>query len=149
MTYISPGEYFMDNVKTGSAQLDILNLSCVMKGDFKDLAKKIEEYGDQYDYYDENYLPDQAKKYYEKVCKLINDNIDIVIVYNDTKELVAEVAMSVTKEYWDDEYHYYAEPVLVFSDGSKYTFYDYFTERAFGDLIEEIGEIAEYYEDMI
>lgn len=153
MTYLNPGEYFMDHVKTGSAQLDILNLSCVMKGDFKDLAKKIEEYDDQYDYYDEdwNYLPDQAKKYYEKVCKLINDNIDIVIVYNDTKELVAEVAMSVAKEYddWDDEYHYYAEPVLVFSDGSKYAFYEYFTERAFGDLIEEIGEIAEYYEDMI
>lgn len=143
----------MDNVKTGSAQLDILNLSCVMEGNFKDLAKKIEEYDDQYDYYDEdwNYLPDQAKKYYEKVCKLINDNIDIVIVYNDTKELVAEVAMSVAKEYrdWNDEYYYNAEPVLVFSDGSKYTFYEYFTERAFGDLIEEIGEIAEYYEDMI
>jgi hypothetical protein len=72
-------------------------------------------------------------------------------VYNDTKELVADVAMRVAKEYddWDDEYYYYLEPVLVFSDGSKYTFYEYFTERAFGDLIEEIGEIAEYYEDMI
>ena len=48
------GEYFADQIKSGKVQIDILNLSIVGAGDFKDLLTDIDEiteglYGDEYD----------------------------------------------------------------------------------------------------
>lgn len=145
------GEYAIDNVKTGKAQLDILNLSIIIEGDFKGMYEKIEDYEDEYYWYDDNYdyNPAKYKKYCEAVCKLVNEKVKITLVYNDTKEKVADIVMQVTS--YDDDYYdknYEMEPILLFPDESKYAFEDYFTERAFGDLIDRIEEIAEEIEDM-
>lgn len=151
-TYLDPSMYFAENVKSGSAQIDILELSIVASGDFKGMYEEMLEYDEKYDYYDDewNYLPDVAEKYYNKVCDCINDNVSVVIVYNDTKEKVADIVMNVASYYddYDEAYRYYLEPILLFPDGSKFAFEEYFTERAFGNLIDRLEQMAEHFDDL-
>lgn len=145
-------EYFLENVKTGAAQLDILELSIVAEGDFKGMYEEIEEIEDMYDTWDGGeYLPDQAKKESDAICEYVNEKVEIVLLYNDTKERVANIVMS-TSRYYDeyDGYTYYGvEPILVFPDGSKFAFEEYFTEKAFGDLINVVQRLAEEFESII
>jgi hypothetical protein len=70
-------------------------------------------------------------------------------VYNDTKEKVADIVAN-TSVYYDDGYaDYDVEPILLFPDGSKFAFEEYFTERAFRDLLERIEELAEEVDDLL
>ena len=39
--------------------------------------------------------------------------------------------------------------MLVFEDGSRYFFYDYFDDRIFEDLIEEFEDFIYDYEDAV
>ena len=137
--FVSP-EYFGNNLKTGSAQIDILSLSIVASGDFKGMYDKYDDLEDKYD--------DDSKKFYEEVCKLINNSITVIVAYNDTQEKVADIVAQVA--YYDDYYgvEYYIEPILLFPDGSKYAFEDYFTERAFGDLLDKLEGIAGEIENL-
>ena len=136
---VSP-EYMGNNIKTGTAQIDILSLSIVASGDFRGMYDKYDELEGKYD--------DNTKKFYEEVCKLINDSVVVEVSYNDTKEKVAGIVVQVAS--YDDYYgvEYYIEPILLFPDGSKYAFEDYFTERAFGDLLDKLDELAEDVEDL-
>lgn len=138
------GEYFADQIKNGKVQIDILNLSIVGAGDFKDLLTDIDEiteglYGDEYD-------AERWRRKMEDVCDLVNEKVKLVIAYNDTDEKVADIVLQVSR---DDEDDYYVEPILLFPDGSKYAFENYFTETAFGDLIDAIEELADDFEDML
>lgn len=81
----------------------------------------------------------------EDVCDLVNEKVKLIIAYNDTDEKVADIILQVSR---DDE-DYYVEPILLFPDGSKYAFENYFTETAFGDLIDAIEELADDFEDMM
>ena len=137
------GEYFADQIKSGKVQIDILNLSIVGAGDFKDLLTDIDEiteglYGDEYD-------AERWRRKMEDVCDLVNEKVKLVIAYNDTDEKVADIVLQVSR---DDDDDYYVEPILLFPDGSKYAFESYFTETAFGDLIDAIEELADDFEDM-
>ena len=137
------GEYFADQIKSGKVQIDILNLSIVGAGDFKDLLTDIDEiteglYGDEYD-------AERWRRKMEDVCDLVNEKVKLIIAYNDTDEKVADIVLQVSR---DDE-DYYVEPILLFPDGSKYAFENYFTETAFGDLIDAIEELADDFEDMM
>ena len=137
------GEYFADQIKSGKVQIDILNLSIVGAGDFKDLLTDIDEiteglYGDEYD-------AERWRRKMEDVCDLVNEKVKLIIAYNDTDEKVADIILQVSRD--DDDY--YVEPILLFPDGSKYAFENYFTETAFGDLIDAIEELADDFEDMM
>lgn len=137
------GEYFADQIKNGKVQIDILNLSIVGAGDFKDLFTDIDEiteglYGDEYD-------AERWRRKMEDVCDLVNEKVKLIIAYNDTDEKVADIILQVSRD--DDDY--YVEPILLFPDGSKYAFENYFTETAFGDLIDAIEELADDFEDMM
>lgn len=148
------GEYFLENVKTGSAQIDILELSIVAAGDFKGMYEEIEKIDDRYDSWDDEtseYLPEQSKKECDAICDYVNEKVEIVLLYNDTMERVANVVFT-TVSYYDeyDGYTYYGiEPILVFPDGSKFAFEEYFTEKAFGDLFDAIDELAEQVDSML
>lgn len=137
------GEYFADQIKSGKVQIDILNLSIVGAGDFKDLLTDIDEiteglYGDEYD-------AERWRRKMEDVCDLVNEKVKLIIAYNDTDEKVADIILQVSRD--DDDY--YVEPILLFPDGSKYAFENYFTETAFGDLIDAIEELVDDFEDMM
>lgn len=133
-TEIDPSVYFLDNVKSGRVQVDILNISMIAEGDLRNMYETIENYGERYD---------SDKLYYENVCRLINDKVKVVVVYNDTKQKIADVIVRVyEEEYYGDKY-YFIEPILLFPDGSKFAFDKYFTEKAFGDLLEEIQQLVD------
>ena len=84
----------------------------------------------------------EGKEYCEKVCKLINDKLAVALYYSDTNEKVADVVMEVvSNEFSYDNIYYFSEPVLVFPDGSKFTFDEYFNEQAFGNAIESLFEL--------
>jgi hypothetical protein len=137
------GEYFADQIKSGKVQIDILNLSIVGAGDFKNLLTDIDEITE--DLYDDEYDAERWRRKMEDVCDLVNEKVKLVIAYNDTDEKVADIVLQVSR---DDE-DYYVEPILLFPDGSKYAFENYFTETAFGDLIDAIEELADDFEDMM
>ena len=138
------GEYFADQIKSGKVQIDILNLSIVGAGDFKDLLTDIDEILE--DLYDDEYDAERWRRKMEDVCDLVNEKVKLIIAYNDTDEKVADIVLQVSR---DDEDDYYVEPILLFPDGSKYAFENYFTETAFGDLIDAIEELADDFEDMM
>jgi hypothetical protein len=114
-----------------------MELTLHAKGDFRGVIEEIEKID----------AIDDEKKFYKKLCDLVNDKVKAVALYNDTNERVADVVMQVASDDGWDGLEYYIEPILLFPDGSKYAFEDYFTEHAFGDLIDRIEEIVEELED--
>lgn len=142
-TYLDPTYYFVENVKTGTAQMQILTLSILAEGDFRNMYKDVEELDNQY----EN--QDIDKAYCDALCDIINEKVKAVAVYNDTKEKVADIVAN-TRVYYDYGYtDYDVEPILLFPDESKFAFEEYFTERAFSDLLERIQELAEEVDDLL
>ena len=47
-----------------------------------------------------------------------------------------------------EDIDYFLLPVIVFNDGSRYAFEDYFTKAAFKALIDRVDEFAEEYDDL-
>lgn len=142
-TYIDPSEYIGENIKTGQAQVDIMGvLSTTVSGDFKGMYEEIMSLEDDYDWEDSS----SDKQYYQDICDLINENVVAAVVYSDTKQKVADVVMQVYEDSYYDEYD--VELILLFEDGSKFAFEEYFTENAFRDLIDKIKQIAEDVKDL-
>jgi hypothetical protein len=125
------------------AQFDILTLSVIGNGDLKRVISEI-------DALDERYAESDGseKEYCDEGCAIINKYLKLVAIYNDTKEKIADVIMQTELvEYYDEwedmTYTYYKPvPVLVFPDGSKFLFEDFFNESGFGNLFERLGDIA-------
>lgn len=145
ITYVDPSEYFAKNVTNAAMQFDLLTLSIIGVGDFKGLYDRVWALEDKYVIYDEegdNYNEAAHKAAYDELCKYWNEAMDIVAIYNDTQEKIASVEIQPRRiEEEDGWVRYYAEPVLIFPDGSKFAFDDYFTADGFGTLVERIFEI--------
>lgn len=137
ITYINIGEYIKENISTGAIQLDILTLSIIGSGDLKKAINEFEALNERFMESDGN-----DKEYCDAGCAIINKYLKLVAIYNDTKEKIADVILQTELvEYYDDKY-YEPVPVLVFPDGSKFLFEDFFTENAFANLIDRLGEIS-------
>ncbi|MBR4045475.1 MAG: hypothetical protein IKK05_01060 [Alistipes sp.] len=139
---IALGEYIGENVTNGTVQVDLLTLSIIGTGDLRNVIDEMNALDERYN--NGNY----PKEYYDEGCAIVNKYLKVMAVYNDTNEKIADVILqTVEEEYYDEylgktDYIYYAAPILVFPDGSKFAFEDFFTEESFSDLIERIGEIA-------
>ena len=75
------------------------------------------------------YVEDEDE--FERVIDIMNSLIDIHLYYDCTSTEQASIElepMMETDEYYG-EYYYWAEPVIVFNDGSRYLFYEYFDEE--------------------
>ena len=101
-----------------------------------DLDEKYEmEYG--YEYYD-------TREYNLAYSDLINENMNISLYYSsDVKQ--AEI---ITDVFSDDSYdsYYYVSPVVYFpKDGTTYAFDEYFTESAFGSVIQLTEDLVNRY----
>ena len=81
----------------------------------------------------------------EKASRLI----DLGIYYDGTSTKQARIAFEVVVE--EDFYgeYYWIEPVLEFSDGTRYFFYDYFDDRIFENLVDDFQDFIYDYEDMV
>ena len=76
--------------------------------------------------------------------------VDLGVYYDGTSTRQASVEFDpvVEDNGYGDEF-YWIEPVLVFGDGSRYFFYDYFDDRIFEDLVEDFEDFINDYEDMV
>ena len=143
VTYVAPEEYFIENVTNGFAQFDILTLSIIGNGDLKKVIN-------EFDALDERLMDSDysEKEYCDEGCAIINKYMKLVAIYNDTKEKIADVILQTELVEYYDEWedmtytHYDPVPVLVFPDGSKFLFEDFFNESGFGNLFERLGDIA-------
>ncbi len=129
---IALGEYIGENVTNGTVQVDLLTLSIIGTGDLRSVIDEMNALDERYDNGANN-----EKEYIDEGCAIVNKYLKVMAVYNDTNEKIADVILQTIEE--ED---YYAAPILVFPDGSKFAFEDFFTEESFSDLIERIGEIA-------
>lgn len=143
VTDIALGDYIGENVTNGTVQVDLLTLSIIGTGDLRSVIDEMNAWDERYSNGANN-----EKEYIDEGCAILNKYLKVMAVYNDTNEKIADVILqTVEEEYYNQyldetDYIYYAAPILVFPDGSKFAFEDFFTEESFSDLIERIGEIA-------
>ena len=86
----------------------------------------------------------------ERMVNNMNSLLDIAVYYDGTSKVQAAVELEPMVEYDDyyGDYYYWVEPVIVFDDGSRYLFYEYFDEDDFEYLIKKFERMLESYEDM-
>ena len=138
-------DYLDDTIQNGRAYATILNIGLQAAGDLRtiiDEGKKIE-----------NTLSYDGATL---LSNYINANASALLYYVDTNEKMADVkAEAVAYEYWDYDYGYVkkygyeASPVIVFADGSRWKVDEYFTETAFGTLIDSAELLLERYIDLV
>ena len=141
-------DYPINNVKTGSAYATILDIGLNAQGDLRkiiDEGKKIENISS----YDGSLL----------LSNYINSNASALLYYTGSMEKIADIkAEPVAYEdwYWDDttnsesiKTYYDPMPVLVFTDGSKFAVDEYFTEVAFGNLIDAAEALMDKYIELV
>lgn len=134
---LSIGDYIGENVTNGTVQVDLLTLSIIGTGDLRSVIDEMNAWDERYSNGANN-----EKEYFDEGCAIVNKYLKVMAVYNDTNEKIADVILQTVEEEYYDGYLYYAAPILVFPDGSKFAFEDFFTEESFSNLIERIGEIA-------
>lgn len=155
-------------VQTGfiTAEVDLIN-QLQIKASSKDVAKfyrgldKIDSYYDEKDGDPENYWERYYNQYdYNKaVADWYNTNMQVGLYYN-TSVRQAELQMDLeldewTSSYWDDETGESEEVVVKDYDqiivlyfpqnGTTYEFEDYFTEVAFGSVIDMAEDLVNSY----
>ena len=107
-----------------------------IKGSCKD-AQKLTEYADSYI---------ESESELDRIVNNINSLIDISVYYDGTSAKQASIEMEPMV--YDDNYYgdsYWIEPVIVFNDGSRYLFYEYFDEDDFAYLIQKFERMVENY----
>lgn len=111
-----------------------------IKGTCRDLNKLSGYLEDEYD----------SEKDCEKAAERVTGLVDLGVYYDGTSTRQASVEFDpvVEDNGYGDEF-YWIEPVLVFGDGSRYFFYDYFDDRIFEDLVEDFEDFIYDYEDMV
>lgn len=139
-TGYDPEEYFNNNVTSAQFRYDVLTLSIIGScSDVKAMKAEVEML-DNNDYGDEEYTA-----YYTEVAAIMNKYLDIIAVYNDTNEKIADIKW---QSFYYEEYDEYndlvlsvgCEPILIFPDGSKFSLEQFFTMEDFEDLFEQISE---------
>ena len=78
-----------------------------------------------------------------------NAKFKINVYYDgkDTKQAAVKFAIAETEVYYGRTY-YDVIPIIEFNDGSKYKIEEFFTEHAFGDLIDSFYELCESYDEV-
>ena len=140
--------YPVNKVKTGQAYATILNVGLRAQGDLRtilDEGTKIED--------------TTTQQGATLLSNCINKNASAVLYYVDSKEKIANVAAeAIAYEEWvysgetgeSQRVTYYdAAPVIVFADGSKWAIDDYFTEAAFGTLLDSAESLWDRYMELM
>ena len=76
--------------------------------------------------------------------------VDLAVYYDGTSVKQARIEFEpVADETFYGEEYYWIEPVIVFDDGTRYFFYEYFDDRIFEELAEDFEDFIYDYEDMV
>ena len=78
-----------------------------------------------------------------------NAKIKIDVFYDGNNTKQASVEFDLGKiEYEYDYYYYDLIPIIVFTDGSKYKIEEFFTENAFGELVDNFLALCESFGEL-
>lgn len=164
--YYSKGEWTsvkVNKAKEVGVAVDVLG-EVQFKGscsNAKEVADLMESYWDALSDWDEE---SDSRKNPDEAAALrhlnnINAKLDLNVYYDRGNNSQAKVEFEIGKEVrdWDmngdgyvnsEDIDYFLLPVIVFNDGSRYAFEDYFTKAAFKALIDRVDEFAEEYDDL-
>ena len=92
---------------------------------------------DKADRYDDNEA--QFKQYLDNANKLI----DARLYLNNSSKSSSKVYLAPVDDGYGNYHYWYAEPWLEFSDGSKYSYYDYFNEKSFKSVVDKVQSIVD------
>lgn len=92
---------------------------------------------DKADSNDENEA--QFKQYLDNANKLI----DARLYLNNSSKSSSKVYLAPVEDGYGNYHYWYAEPWLEFSDGSKYSYYDYFNEKSFKSVVDKVQSIVD------
>lgn len=99
----------------------------------------------------ENFWDAENDNQAERALDNINNYFELGLYYDMTSSLQAEIVMDYFVE--EDDYYgdtwYELEPIIVFPDGSKYAFYEYFDEDSFTGLESSFELWLNLYETML
>ena len=131
----------VDEVKNINIYLDILG-ELQIKGSCSDLLSLAENMNDLYEA--------SSNSDAERLITRINKQLDLGLYYNGSSNKTADIVMEYyVEEEYDGEEWYDIEPILQFSDGSSYTFFEYFDEDFFEDMVDSFERWLENYETML
>lgn len=115
----------------------------------RELTDCLDGYWDSYDYNSKS----EAKNDCQKACETLNKYIEAQLRYNNTSTNQATIKFQPYLDEWDygwgePRWEYYVEPVLLFGDGTTYSFEEYFSkfntvENKWGTLIDSYERIWE------
>ncbi len=138
-------EYDTDdaNAKNAFVKLDIMG-KLQIQGVISDVRKFV----DYMDMSDEEYMNESRFKSY---INLANSLMDVNLFYDGSAAKQARVKYEpFTEESWNGNIYWYAEPVMMFYDGSSYSSFDaFFNEVDFKRVVDEFEALANRYADLV
>lgn len=98
------------------------------------------------------YLEDdyESERDCERGAENATELVDLGVYYDGTS--VRQASIEFDPVVYDEGYgyeYYWIEPVIVFEDGSRYLFYEYFDDEIFDDLVAAFEDFIYDYEDMV
>ncbi|MBR2452064.1 MAG: hypothetical protein IKB37_02685 [Rikenellaceae bacterium] len=141
-------EQVSNNTKTGSFQINILDVAIAGTGDLRSIINEMKEVNEEED----------DKVITDRLVAKLNEYATIKTYYRDSKtaicDIVAQTARSEYEDYdWETgesytAYSYYPEPIMVFDDGTKFAFDSFFTERKFQDAIDAFWALIDDFDNL-
>jgi len=127
--------------KTGAFEVKVLGNQVYIVGNISNISDFAENL-DNADEYDED--ESSFKRYIENANALI----DINVYFDGSKNSTAKVELyPVSEKYYNYEYWNY-EPCVVFGDGTKYSFEEYFDENTYDDVIDQFENLIDDFVEM-
>jgi hypothetical protein len=91
----------------------------------------------------------QSEKDWERIVNNANTKFDLNVYFDggNTVQAVINLEPRWDSGEWGNDY--WCEPAIEFNDGSRYLFYEYFTEDSFKDVINDAESFVEKYENLL
>lgn len=91
----------------------------------------------------------QSASDWERIVNNANAKFNLNVYYDGTSTVQAKIVLEPRWEVNDWGEDFWCEPILEFNDGSRYLFYEYFTEDSFDGVIDNAVSFVERYENML
>ena len=146
MTEVNGGEYLvLEKAKNIDMSLDILS-EIQVKGTCSNAIEASESLEMMWDalYNDSTADLTEAKRHLDN----FNAKFGLDVYYDGTDVKQATVAFDLESYEYDDYVDYDLIPIIVFGDGSKYKVEEFFTENAFGSLIDSFEALCKSFTDL-
>ncbi len=143
------GNSSMSKGEISNGNVTSLNVCILEKLNVKGSVKDIKSLSDALDEADENYDNEST---FDRWLKNANSYIDLGLYNNNpTKQAKIILGKDASRDYWGGSYHTHFEivPMIEFTDGTSYSFEEYFDKNNFRNLIDEVEKIVKEFEKLV